>query len=97
MEVGARQRERKPLARLVREEAHRLLDLEPLGERDHLGVPGAEAGDDDAQVVEVAQERRGADEAVEILRVADVARVHDDERVDEPVLASPTRCRAAAA
>ena len=49
----------------------------------------AEAGDDDPQVVAVAEERRRADEAVEILRVADVAGVHDDEAADEIVLRGP--------
>ena len=68
------------LALLVREEAHGLVDLEPLRERDHLGVPCAEAAMTIREVARVAQERRGADEAVEILRVTDVARVHDDER-----------------
>ena len=97
VDVRARERERQALALLVREEAHGLLDLEPLRERDHLGVARAEAGDHDPQVVAVAQERRRADEAVEILRVADVARVHDDEPPDEVVLLAPTRCRAAAA
>ena len=49
----------------------------------------AEADDQDAQVVEVAEERRGADERVEVLRVTDVAGVHDDEAVVEVVLARP--------
>ena len=40
-------------------------------------------------VVEIAQERRGADERLDVLGVADVARVHDDEAVVEPLLAGP--------
>ena len=51
----------------------------------------------DREVVEVAQERCRADEVVEVLRVADVARVHDDEPVDEPLFARPGRCHAAPA
>ncbi len=48
-----------------------------------------EAGDHDRQVVAVAQKRRRPDEAVEILRVPDVPRVHDDELPDEAVLLGP--------
>ena len=63
--------------------------LEPPRERDELHVARAEADDHDAQVVEVAQERRRADERVEVLRVTDVAGVHDDERRRRAVLARP--------
>ena len=42
------------------------------------------------QVVEVAEERRRAHEGVEVLRVADVARVHDDERLVELLRRAPT-------
>ena len=52
-------------------------------------MAGAEAGDDDAEVVAVAKEGRGAHEAVEILRVPDVARMHDDEAIDEVVPCGP--------
>ena len=97
MDVGARERERQPVALLVREEAHHVLDVEPAGQLDHLGVPGAEACDHDPDVVAVAEERRRTHEAVEVLRVADVARVHDDEPRHEPVPLAPTGCRAAAA
>ncbi len=89
MDVSAREREREALALLVRQEANRLGDLESLRERDHLAVPRAEAGDHDAEVVAVPQERRGAHEAVEILRMADVARMHDDEPPVEAVLLGP--------
>ena len=44
---------------------------------------------DDADVRAVAEERRRADEAVEVLRVTHVARVHDDEAADEPVALRP--------
>ena len=47
--------------------------------------------------VEVSEERRRADEAVEILRVTDVAGVHDHERVRRARAPSTSRCRAAAA
>ena len=89
MHVCARQRERKTLPLLVRKESHRLGDLQALRERDHLAVPRAEAGDDDAHVLAVAQERCRADEAVEVLRVPDVPRVHGDEAADEVVLRRP--------
>jgi hypothetical protein len=39
--------------------------------------------------VEVAEKRARPDERVEILRVADVPRVHDDEPPGQPVLARP--------
>ena len=41
------------------------------------------------EVVEVAEERRRAYERVEVLRVADVAGMHDDELVDEAVRTRP--------
>ena len=63
--------------------------LEALSEPCHLAVAGAEADHHDPQRFEVAQERRCADERVEILRMADVARVHDDEPIVELVLGRP--------
>ncbi len=77
--VGARERQRESLALLVREEANRLLDLEARRESEHLGVAGSEPGDHDLDVSTVSEERRRADEAVEVLCVPDVAGVHDDE------------------
>ena len=52
-------------------------------------MPRTEPRDDDPHVCSVAKERRRAHEAVEILRVPDVARVHDDEPADEVVLPRP--------
>ena len=89
MEVGARERERQPVARLVVEEADEVADLEPSRERDHLGVTRSEPCNHDSQVVEIAQKGRGADKAVQVLRVSDVPRVHDDELRDEPVPLRP--------
>ena len=43
----------------------------------------AHADDRDPQVVEVAEERGGADERIEVLGMADVAAVHDDELLVE--------------
>ena len=91
-----RERVGQDLPRLVAHEAH-LLDLEQPRELLQLVAPRAAADQHDPQVVEVAQERRRADQRVEVLRVADVAGVHDDELVDELVLARPRRCRAGAA
>src|SRR5438105_3167770 len=88
VQVRGGERGRKRLARLVVEEAHGVR-LQPLGELDELGAPRSSADDHHRKVFEVAEERRRADENVEVLRVADVARVHHDELVDEPVLASP--------
>ena len=48
-------------------------------------MPGAEADDHDLEPVEVSQQNGGAYQRLEILCVADVARVHDDEAVDEVV------------
>ena len=96
VDVRARERLRERLARLVGEELDGV-DLEQLREGDELLVPRAEADDQDPQVVEVAQERGRADEAVEVLRVADVARVHDDEPARRAGACAPTRCRGAAA
>ena len=90
MEIARGERVREHLARLVVEEPHRAGHLEPLREPRHLAVARAEADHDDPEALEVAQERRGADERVEVLRVTDVARVHDDERVVEPVLGATT-------
>ena len=58
---------------------------------------GAEADEDDREVVEVAQVRRRVDQRVQVLGVADVAGVHDDEPADEARARAPSRCRSAAA
>ena len=68
---------------------HTVHDVQPLRQPDDLRVSGAEADDDDPHVVEVAKEGRRPHEHVEVLCVADVPRVHDDERSDEPVLLCP--------
>ena len=94
MEICARERQRKPLALLVRQEAQCVLDVEPLRKLDHLGMPSAEARDDDEQVIEVAEERRSTHQAVEILGMTDVSGVHDDELLREVVALRPRRCRA---
>ena len=52
-------------------------------------MPCAEPDHHDAQPLEIAQERRPADEGVEVLRVPDGAGVHDDEGVVEPLLGRP--------
>ena len=88
MNVRCGERLREHAARLVVEEAH-LVDLEQLRQRDELRVPGARADDHDLQVVEVAQKRRGPDEGIEILRVPDVAGVHDHELLVEADVARP--------
>ena len=49
----------------------------------------ARADDHDLQVVQVAQERRGTDKGIEILRVPHVAGVHDDELRVETNVACP--------
>ena len=87
VDVRRRQRLGEPLARLVGQEHD--LDLEPLGERDEICMAGARADHDAAEIVEVAQERQRARQCLEILRVADVARVHHDEAADEVVLLRP--------
>ncbi len=89
MEVGGREREREPPARLVAEEAHDARHLEPLREAGQLSVARAEADHHHLQPVEVAEERGRADERVEVLRVPDVARVHDDEGVVDSLLPRP--------
>ena len=84
MHVCGRQRLRQDRARLVVEELH-LVDLEQSRKRDELGVTRPHADDHDQEIVEVTQKRPGANERVEILRMSDVARVHDDELlVDAP-------------
>ena len=89
-DVDVRRRERlgERLARLVRQEAD-AVRAQLAGERDELGAPRAAADDRDAEVVEIVQQRRRADERVEILRVPDVAGVHDDEPAVEAVLPRP--------
>ena len=52
-------------------------------------MPRAAADDRDAEVVDVVEQRRRPDQRVEILRVPDVARVHDDEPAVEAVLPRP--------
>ena len=52
-------------------------------------MTGPEPDHDDPERLEVAQERRRANERVEVLGVTDVARVHHDERVVEPLLRRP--------
>ena len=90
MEVGGRERERQPGARLVAEEPHRLRHLEPLARaRVSSACRAPNPITTISSPLEVAEEGRGADERVEVLRVPDVARVHDDERIVEAVLARP--------
>ena len=52
-------------------------------------MPRAEADHDDPESIQVAQERRGPHERVEILRVADVPGVHHDEGAVEALLRRP--------
>ena len=83
--VRRRQRLRERLARLVREEAD-AVGAELARERLELGAAHAVADDRDRDVVE---HRRRADQRVEVLRVADVPGVHDDEAVVEAVPPRP--------
>ena len=86
MDVGRGERLRQHVARLVGEEARRWSTLERAARaRRSSACRAPKPIDHDCEVVEVAQEGRRADERVEILRVTDVARVHDDERPGEPV------------
>ena len=57
-----------------------------------LFPPRAAADDPHGEVVEVAQEAQAPDERVEVLRVADVARVHDDEALHEAGARGPRGC-----
>src|SRR5205807_639518 len=77
------ERLRKELPRLVGEKAH-LWHLEPACERDELLVARAGPDDRDRQPVDVAKKSSGANETPEVLRVADVSGVHDDEPAVEP-------------
>ena len=81
------------LARLVVEEAHagrpRAARRARRARRGARRVPMI----DDPQVVEIAKERRRANQRVEILRVADVAGVHDDEACRRARARATTRCR----
>jgi hypothetical protein len=62
-----------------------VIDFVQLRESDELGMSRSRADDQDLEVIKVAQKRPGADEGIEILRMTDVARVHDDELlVDTP-------------
>jgi hypothetical protein len=58
-------------------------------QRDEVGLARTGADHHEAQPVEIPQEGRCAYEQVEVLRVADVPRVHDDERVRKLVLPRP--------
>ena len=88
MDVGGESDSRRTLARLVREEAH-AVDPEPLGELLQLAARAPKPMIDDREIVEVAKVRRRADQLVEVLGVADVARVHDHEAAVEPGVARP--------
>ena len=61
--------------------------IQALRQPGHLAVPRPEPDHDDPKRLEVSQERRGPHERVEVLRVPDVPRVHQDERLVEPALA----------
>ena len=62
---------------------------EPADESLVVGVAGAEADDHDRETLEVVERHARANERLEVLCVADVARVHDGEAVDEAVLVCP--------
>ena len=87
--MGARERVREHLARLVGKEPD-TRDLEPLGKRHGVRLPGAPADDDDAKIFEVAKKRSRAHECLDVLSMADVAGVHDHETRIETVFARPT-------
>ena len=70
-------------------EEYHLIRLEPLDQSAHLRVASAEPDDGDDEIVEVAQKRGRADKVVEVLSVADVPRMHNDEPVDEILGARP--------
>ena len=89
MEVGRAERQRKPGARLVAEKADHPRHVEALRQPRQLAVPRPEADHHDLEPLEVAEERRRADERVEVLGVPDVPRVHDDERVVDALLPRP--------
>src|SRR5207253_565418 len=88
MDMRCRDRLRQRLARLVAETVH-ATGLQHLGERLDVLEPRTRADGDDREILQIAKERRGADENVEVLRVSDVARVHDDEAAGKPVLERP--------
>ena len=74
------------------------VDLEPLRERRRSSACRAPKPTiTTARSSRSRDERRRADQVVEVLRVADVARVHDDEAVRRARARAPRRCRAAAA
>ena len=87
MHVGARERLRQKLARLVRQEAHRR--LQALRQLHDARMAGTKARDHDLELVQIAQERRRTHERIEALRVPHVSGVHDHEAADQPVLARP--------
>ena len=88
MKIGRGKRLRQHLARLIRQEDH-LVGAQAVSELDELGLPGTAPDHDEADVLEIAQEGGGAHEHVEVLRIAHIPRVHDDELVDQAVLAGP--------
>ena len=88
MDVRCGKRVGEEFAQLVAHEQH-LLHLEQPREPLQL-VPSRTAPDqDDAEIVQVAKERGGPNQRIEVLRVPDVPRVHDHELVGKTVLASP--------
>ena len=88
MNVGGGKRLGEHAARLVVEERH-LVDLQQLRQRHELAVACAGSDDENREVVEVTQERRRANERVEVLRMADVPGVHDDELLVHALLSRP--------
>ena len=85
------------LARLLRQEAH-LVRLEPLARA--AASSSRRAPPPMIRTARSSRSRRnvhGADQRVEVLRVADVAGVHDDEAPRAAGARAPSRCRAAAA
>src|SRR5207302_4104204 len=64
MDMRCRDRLRQRLARLVAEKVH-AIGLQHLGERLDVLEPRTRADDDDREILQIAKERRGADENVE--------------------------------
>ena len=52
-------------------------------------MTGTEPDDQDGQIVEITQERGGANEVVQVLSVADVARMHNDEPIRQVLRPRP--------
>ena len=88
MDVRGGERLAQPLARLVLEEAHSF-GAELLRQLLQLTAPRAEADDRHSEIVQIAKVRRRDDQRVEVLGMADVARVHDYEPAVEPGRARP--------